>query len=280
LAGIRAAHPEGRLLAGGTDVGLLVTKQHQDLATLIYVGHVPELRRLETTATHIEVGAGVTLTDVFDYLVPVYPDLREGMRRFASPPIGNAGTLGGNIANGSPIGDSMPALMALGASVVLRRGRRTREVALDEFYVAYQKTALEPGELLERVRIPRPTPGRQFRAYKISKRFDQDISAVCGAYCVDLEAGRGRGGRIAYGGLAAVPKRATRCEHSLSGREWSEASLTTAQMELDHDFAPITDMRASSDYRRLVRGTYSIGSSWRRPGIQRRGPVCWPIRSK
>jgi xanthine dehydrogenase small subunit len=252
LAAIRAAHPEARLLAGGTDVGLWVTKQHQDLATLIYVGQVPELRRLETTTTHVEVGAGVTLTDAFNRMAPVYPDLREVMRRFASPPIRNAGTLGGNIANGSPIGDSMPALMALGATLVLRRGRRTREVALDEFYVAYQQTVLEPGEFLERVRIPRPAPQSQLRAYKISKRVDQDISGVCGAYRIELERGMVRDVRIAYGGMAAVPKRATRCELSLRGRQWSEASLTDALGELDHDFAPITDLRASSDYRRVV----------------------------
>ena len=252
LAALRDAHPDARILAGGTDVGLWVTKQQRDLPTLIYVGHVAELTRIETTDTHVEVGAAATLTDAFEVLAALYPDLREVARRFASPPIRNAGTLGGNVANGSPIGDSLPALIALGATLVLRRGGRTRELPLDEFYLAYQKTAMRPGEFLERIRIPRLPAGRSFRTYKISKRLEQDISAVCGAYAVELEAGTVRDMRIAYGGMAATPRRATRCERALVGREWSEASVTAASAALDEDYVPITDMRASAGYRQLV----------------------------
>src|SRR5207249_1556563 len=206
LAAIRDSYPDARVLAGGTDVGLWVTKQHKDLPTVIYVGNVAELKALEVTDSHIEVGAGVTLTDAAPVLARHYPDLDELFRRFASPPIRNAGTLGGNIANGSPIGDSMPAFITLGTTLVLRKGATTRELPLDEFYLAYQKTALRPGEFVESIRIPLPRPNREFRTYKISKRFDQDISAVCGAYCIDLDGKRVSGIRIAYGGMASTPK--------------------------------------------------------------------------
>src|SRR5438270_2941050 len=189
LAAWRDAHPDARILAGGTDVGLWVTKQHRDLNTLIYVGNVAELKRIEVTETHIDVGAAASLTDAFAELVLHYPELDELCRRFASPPIRNAGTLGGNIANGSPIGDAMPMLMALGARLTLRRGAQTRELPLDEFYLGYQKTALEPAEFLERVTIPLRDAAAIVRSYKISKRFDQDISAVCGGYCLHVSGG-------------------------------------------------------------------------------------------
>ncbi len=252
LAALRDAHPDARLLAGGTDVGLWVTKQHRDLDTVIYVGGVAELKRIDVTDGHVELGAAVSLTDAFAELVVHFPVLNELFLRFASPPIRNAGTLGGNIANGSPIGDSMPVLMAIGTTLLLRKGNRTREMPLDEFYVAYQKTALEPGEFLERVRIPRRAATAQVRSYKISKRFDQDISAVCGGYCIELEDGVVRGVSIAYGGVAATPKRAVRCERALAGRPWTEDIVKAAMAELDKDYTPLSDMRASAAYRRLV----------------------------
>jgi len=252
LADVRAEHPDARLLAGGTDVGLWVTKQHKDLPAIIYVGDVAELKTIRTTEAGIDIGAAASLTDAYGALVGEYPELGELCRRFASPPIRNAGTLGGNIANGSPIGDSMPALMVLGATLVLRKGRGTREVALDEFYLAYQKTALEPGEFVERVRVPRRDRSSRLRTYKVSKRFDQDISAVCGAFRLALEHGTIAEARVAYGGMAATPRRATTAEAALAGREWSEATAKAAMAALDRDFAPINDMRASAAYRRSV----------------------------
>ena len=252
LAALVDAHPDARLLAGGTDVGLWVTKQHRDIHTVIYVGNVAELKRMQSSDSHIEIGAAVSLTDAFDELVKHYPQLDELFRRFASPPIRNAGTLGGNIANGSPIGDSMPVLVAVGTTLVLRKGNRTRELPLDEFYLAYQKTALSPGEFVESIRVPRPAPNAQVRSYKISKRFDQDIAAVCGAYRIELDDGVVRDVRVAYGGMAATPKRAIRCERALLDRPWNEDIVNAAMAELDHDFSPITDMRASAGYRRLV----------------------------
>jgi len=252
LAELRVAHPDARLVAGGTDVGLWVTKQHRDLDEVIHVGDVAELAQVALTDTHVEIGAAASLTDAFAALVGHYPELDELFRRFASPPIRNAGTLGGNIANGSPIGDSMPALIALDTMLVLRNGARTRELPLDAFYVAYQKTALEPGEFVERIRVPRPDGTALVRSYKISKRFDQDISAVCGGYRIAVEDGVVRSARIAYGGVAAIPKRAPACERALVGRPWTEETVRAAMAALDRDYAPLTDMRASAAYRRLV----------------------------
>ncbi len=252
LAELVERHPEARILAGGTDVGLWVTKFHWDLDTIIYIGEVDELKRLEVTDGHIEVGAAVTLTDAMAAIGERFADMGEIYRRFASPPIRNAATLCGNIANGSPIGDSMPGLIALGATLVLRRGAATRELPLDEFYLAYQKTALEPGEFVERVRIPLDPADRQFRTYKIAKRFDQDISAVCGAFSVRLEGGRAHDVRVCYGGMAAIPQRAGNCERELEGSDWNESTIEAAMAALDGDYTPIDDMRSSAGYRRLV----------------------------
>jgi xanthine dehydrogenase small subunit len=252
LAALREAHPDARILAGGTDVGLWVTKQLKDLHTVIYVGNVAELAQVETSDAALDIGAAVSLTDAFTAIVRRVPECAEVARRFASPPIRNAGTLGGNIANGSPIGDSMPLLIALDTTLVLRRGRRVREMPLDAFYLAYQKTALEPGEFLERVRIPLPSAGAHVRSYKISKRFDQDISAVCSGYRVELADGEVRDARIAYGGVAAIPKRAPICERALIGKPWTEETVRAAMAALDHDYSPLTDMRASASYRRSV----------------------------
>ncbi|MCZ6727818.1 MAG: xanthine dehydrogenase small subunit [Acidobacteria bacterium] len=245
-------YPDAYILAGGTDIGLWVTKHHMDLDTVIYLGDVAELKVLAASQTHIEIGAAVTITDAHALIDSHFPDMGEMYRRFASPPIRNAATIGGNVANGSPIGDSMPGLIALGASLVLRRGPESRELPMDEFYLAYQKTALEPGEFVERVRVPLEPSDRHFRTYKITKRFDQDISAVCAAYCFRLEDGRARDVRICYGGMAAIPQRASECEQALEGREWNESTLAAGMAALDRDYTPIEDMRASAEYRQMV----------------------------
>jgi xanthine dehydrogenase small subunit len=203
------------------------------------------------TGTHIEIGAAVTLTDAMPAILAHYPELEELMLRFASPPIRNAGTLGGNIVNGSPIGDSMPALLVLDASLLLRHGEESRELPLADFYLGYQRNARASGEILERVRIPLPG-NSAVRSYKVSKRFDQDISAVCGAFRVKLAGSRIVAARVAYGGLAAVPSRAAGAEHILEGAEWSEQTARDAMAALESDFEPISDMRASSAYRKLV----------------------------
>jgi xanthine dehydrogenase small subunit len=256
LARLLASHPEATVLAGGTDVGLWVTKQHRELKTVIYTGRVTELKKIAVNATHIEIGAAVTLSDAMTTLVEHYPDLEELFLRFASPPIRNAGTLGGNIANGSPIGDSMPALMVADASLVLCRGRSRREVALDDFYLDYQKSDLRPNEFIETVRIPLPESGVVLRSHKLSKRFDQDISAVCTAYRLELDGERAVSFRMACGGLAATIKRATNCEAAVVGEQWNEATIDTAMQALADDFEPISDMRASAAYR--LRATQNL----------------------
>ncbi|MGH6913382.1 MAG: xanthine dehydrogenase small subunit, partial [Geminicoccales bacterium] len=252
LARLVGEFPDATLLAGGTDVALRVTKELRDLPVVIFTGRVQELQGITVSATHIEIGAAVTLTDAMLPILEHYPEFEELLLRFASPPIRNAGTLGGNVANGSPIGDSMPALLALDAVLVLRQGAKLRELPLRDFYLDYRQTALEPGELLERVRIPLPVQKAVFRTYKVSKRFDQDNSAVCGAYWLEVDCDRVTGARIAYGGMAAVPKRAMEAEAALIGGEWNEASVRQAMAALARDFRPLGDMRSSADYRRQV----------------------------
>jgi len=249
LAGLRTRLPAARMLAGGTDVGLWVTKQHRQLGDVIYVGNVAELAVVEQTDAGLAIGAAVSLTDAAEALVRVFPELDELFRRFASPPIRNAGTLAGNVANGSPIGDSMPPLIALGARVVLRRGDARRELPLEDLYLAYQTTAIAPGEFVERVIVPARRPDLFFATYKISKRFDQDISAVCAAFALDVVGDRIRSARVAFGGMSATPKRATACEATLAGGEWSHDTCEAAATALARDYAPIGDMRASAEYR-------------------------------
>ena len=245
-------NPDATILAGGTDVGLWVTKQHKVLTTVIYTGQVRELRSLSVNDSNIEIGAAVSLSDAVPVIVEHYPHLRELFVRFASPPIRNAGTLGGNVANGSPIGDSMPALMAAGATLVLRSADGTREVSLDDFYHDYMVNDLKSGEFLASLRLPLPEAGVELRSYKISKRFDQDISAVCAAFRLKLDDGKVDDIRIAFGGMAATIKRAPNCEQALQGQTWNEAAVERAMDALADDFAPIGDMRATADYRRRV----------------------------
>lgn len=256
FADLLSEHPDATILAGGTDVGLWVTKQHRVLDTIIYTGRVIELCKLETSKTHIEIGAAVTISDAMDVIVANYPGLSEVFLRFGSPPIRNAGTLGGNIANGSPIGDSMPALMVAGTMLNLRSAAGEREVALDEFYLDYQVTDLKPGEFIASVRVPLPTDGVVLRSHKLSKRFDQDISAVCTAYRLQLDGDRVTDFAMACGGMAATIRRATHCEAALVGEAWNEESVARASAALAKDFSPIDDMRASADYR--LRGAQNL----------------------
>jgi xanthine dehydrogenase small subunit len=254
LAQAYAAAPDSLLLAGSTDIGLWVTKQMRELPPLIYLGEVAELKHMCETEGMLEIGAAVRLTEAYAAIVRHYPMLDEIGNRFASPPIRNAGTLCGNIANGSPIGDSMPFLITLGASVELRRGDQTRSLPLEELYLGYQKKALLAGEFVTAVRIPLPQAGYAVASYKIAKRFDQDISAVCGAYALKLCDGAVTDARIAYGGMAAIPQRALRTEASLVGQPWSEATIETALHSIAEDYTPLTDMRASDRYRLQVAG--------------------------
>jgi xanthine dehydrogenase small subunit len=252
LAQTLQQYPDATILAGGTDVGLWVTKQHRELDIVIYTGGVEELKEQRKTKTHLEIGAAVSLTDAMQTIIEYFPSLEELFLRFASPPIRNAATLGGNVANGSPIGDSMPALLVLDASLVLRKGDERRTLPLVDFYIDYMRNALQPGEFLEKILIPLPLDGACVESYKISKRFDQDISTVCGAYRLVLDGDDVADIKIAYGGMAAIPKRAEHCEQALIGKTWSESLVGEAIKELDRDFSPISDMRSSAAYRRRI----------------------------
>jgi xanthine dehydrogenase small subunit len=223
----------------------------RELDHIIYLGRVEELGRMTQDQGWLEIGAGVTLDDAYGAVCAHYPQLAEMRQRFASLPIRNAGTLGGNVANGSPIGDSMPWLIALGAQVVLHGVAGSRVLALEELYLGYQKKDMQPGEFVAAVRVPLPQPqaALHFRTYKLSKRFDQDISAVCAAFALTLEQGRVGDIRIAFGGMAATPKRAAAAEAALRGRAWDEATLAAAMAAMDQDYAPLSDMRASASYR-------------------------------
>jgi xanthine dehydrogenase small subunit len=202
----------------------------------------------------LEIGAAASLTDAYRAIVEKYPMLDELAERFGSPPVRNSGTLCGNIANGSPIGDSMPVLMALGAEVILRRGATERTLALEQLYRGYREMALGGGEFVRAVRVPLPRESRIVATYKVSKRFDQDISAVCGGFAVTLRGNTVVHARIAFGGMAAIPKRAAQCEAALNGRPWSAATMRAAVKALEGDFQPIDDMRASAAYRKRVAG--------------------------
>jgi xanthine dehydrogenase small subunit len=222
----------------------------RELNDIIYLGHVDALKTVAEDGGMLEIGAGVSLTDAYAALCKHYPDqLGEMWQRFASLPIRNAGTLGGNVANGSPIGDSMPWMIALGSEVVLRGPSGTRTLPLEAFYLDYQKKDLRADEFVQAVRVPLPRAAVQFRTYKLAKRFDQDISAVCAAFALTLDGGLVREARIAFGGMAATPKRAALAEAALNGKPWSEANLAVAMDALAQDYQPLSDMRASSEYR-------------------------------
>lgn len=252
LAEVYAANPDARLVAGGTDLALEVTQFHRALPLLIHVGQVAEMKQVVITDRYIEIGAAAPLTDCYAALAADYPDFGELLQRFASLQIRNQGTLGGNIGNASPIGDSPPLLIALGAEIVLRHGADTRTLPLQDFFLDYKVTARQPGEFIEKVRVPRATPQRLFRAYKVSKRLDDDISAVCAAFDLQLEGGVIADARVAFGGMAAIPKRAAACEATLKGAPWNQQTVEAACDALAEDFTPLTDFRASREYRLLV----------------------------
>ena len=252
LLAARAAHPDAQVVAGCTDVGLWVTKQHKQFARILDVTRVAELRQVQQDAHHITLGAAVTLTDAFAALTAQWPQLHTFATRFAGLPVRNSGTLGGNVANGSPIGDSMPLLIALRAQVVLASTRGERTLPLEKLYTGYRQNVMAADELLVRIVVPRPGVTEALRAYKISKRFDDDISAVCLVINLDIEADVVRHASIGAGGVAATPARAHQTEAALTGQPWTAETVKKAAAALQAEFNPISDMRASGAYRRTV----------------------------
>ncbi|MES2281042.1 MAG: xanthine dehydrogenase small subunit [Pseudomonadota bacterium] len=250
----RAAHPEAQIVAGCTDVGLWVTKMHIQFERILDVTQVAELRRVEHYPQHIAIGAAVSLTDAFAALVADRPQLKTFANRFAGLPVRNSGTLGGNVANGSPIGDSMPLLIALGANVVLMSVRGHRELPLEKLYTGYRKNVMAPDEVLAWIKVPKAVPGEDLKAYKISKRYDDDISAVCLAINLKIDSGKVSHASIGAGGVAATPVRAAKTEAALTGQSWTQATVQQAMAALRAEFSPISDMRASGAYRSQVLG--------------------------
>ena len=247
LAAWYLANPQGRLIAGATDVGLWVTKGLRDLGPVAFIAGVEDLRGVTVTDTDIRIGATTTISELRRAIAPYHPAFAELLRRYASEQVRNAATIGGNIANGSPIGDAPPVLIALGATLHLRRGEARRAIPLESFFLDYGRQDRAPGEFVEAVTIPRQPD--TLRVSKLSKRFDQDISAVCGAFAITVDAGRVTSARIAFGGMAGIPKRAVQAEAALTSAAWCEATIEAACGALEADFTPLSDMRASAAYR-------------------------------
>jgi xanthine dehydrogenase small subunit len=251
-ADLLSAYPDAHMLSGGTDVGLWVTKFHIGLPVIIYTGNVADLRSMEETPAGLRIGASVTYAEAFGALAKFGPSMEDLLRRLGSAHIRNAGTLGGNIANGSPIGDGMPPLIALGAKITLRSKNGAREVALEDYFPDYKKQDKKPGEFLESVFIPKLSADTKFATYKVSKRFDQDISAVCAGFALQMAGDTVVSAKLAYGGMAGTPKRAMQAEAALAGQILNAETIAKAQAALDEDFKPLSDMRASADYRQTV----------------------------
>ncbi len=259
LAELVAAHPQATLVAGATDVGLWVTKAMKRLDPVIYLGRIEALRAISNEGDHLRFGAMAGHIDVRTALAALSPQLDELMRRFGGEQVRNAGTIGGNVANGSPIGDLPPALIALDATLVLARrggtGIERRSIPLESFFIEYRKQDRRPGEFVEAVLVPKQAEGVLFHASKVSKRFDEDISAVCGAFRLTLGSdGRISEARLAYGGMAGIPKRAAAAEAALVGQRWNEMAVTAVIAALSQDFTPLDDMRASAQYRLKIAG--------------------------
>lgn len=249
LAELLAEHPGARLVAGATDVGLWVTKGLQTIDTLIFLGDIPELARIDETLDGLTIGATVRYADAHDAFARLHPDLGELTRRLGGLQIRNAGTIGGNIANGSPIGDGPPAFIALGATLTVRGIDGSRTMPLEDYFIAYGKQDLRPGEFVESLHIPRPGRDDVIHISKLTRRFDSDITAVCGAFKLTVRDDEITAARVAFGGMAATPKRATGCEAALTNHPFTLTTVQAARDALRADYAPLTDVRGSASYR-------------------------------
>ena len=252
LLQLRARHPSAQLVAGCTDVGLWVTKQHQQFTRVLDLTRVAELRRIARTPTHTTMGAAVTLADAFAALVADRPQLHPFATRFAGLPVRNSGTLGGNIANGSPIGDAMPLLIALNSTVVLASVRGERALPLEQLYTGYRQNVMAPDEVLAWIKVPLTAAHENTQVYKISKRFDDDISAVCLGVNLHIDGGMVTNASIGVGGVADTPVRALQTEAALRGQPWTLTTVQRAMAVLRGEFTPLSDMRASAAYRTAV----------------------------
>jgi xanthine dehydrogenase small subunit len=253
LARLYAENPSATLVSGATDVGLWVTKFMRDIGPMIFIGHLEDLQTIAETEGELVLGAGVTYTMATGAISRHFPQLDELWMRIGGGQVRNAGTIGANIANGSPIGDTPPPFIALGAHIILRKGNERREVRLRDYFIAYGKQDRQPGEFVESIKIPYLPDGEKLACYKVTKRKDEDISALCGAFRVFVNDDGNVGMvRIAFGGMAATPKRAVAVEEALIGQPWTAATIEAALPAFATDYQPLTDMRASAEYRLLA----------------------------
>ncbi|MGE3146502.1 MAG: xanthine dehydrogenase small subunit [Pseudorhodoplanes sp.] len=249
LADARRRHPDALLLAGGTDLGLLASKERRAFPVIVSTAHVAEMRATATREGTLSIGAAVTYTEALPQIERHYPAFGEIVRRIGSRQIRNLGTLAGNVANASPIGDTIPCLIAIGAEVVLDADGNSRRMKVEDFITGYRKTALGPGEVIVALDLPLPAKGATFRAYKLSKRFDQDISTVIAAFALTLKGNKVESIRAAFGGMAVKSARAMHLEAALAGKPWTAAALQDADALIARDFAPMTDQRGTAAYR-------------------------------
>ena len=242
---------DANFLSGGTDLSLSVTKERKDISSIIYMNSIRELNYIKNNNKYIEIGASTPLIELESYIKKYYPDFTKILKRYGSPQIRNVATVAGNIATASPIGDCLPLLLSLNAQIVLQDLKKTKILFLDNFYVSYRKTNLKKGQFISSIRIPL-FKGNIFKSYKVSKRFDDDISSVCAAFNLEIVKNKVQRARIAYGGMAVIPKRAIYCEKILSNSLVTDEIIDKAKRALEKDFKPISDMRASRLYRMEV----------------------------
>jgi len=252
LAQLVAQYPQAKLLAGGTDLVLSVTQNMAQIQTMISMGNVSELAQINETTDMLSIGAMVSYQDSHKILTKHYPEFGQMLYRLGSTQVRNSGTLGGNVGNASPIGDTPPVLIALGAKLLLRKGQGTREISVEDYFIDYKVTKLEPGEFIQSIEIPKATSKKQLKVFKISKRLDDDISTVLACFCVEFSNQKVTDIKIAYGGMAGIPKRAFACEQALMCKEPTEQNISLAMTALSTDFSPLSDVRASSKYRMQV----------------------------
>ncbi|WP_319518926.1 xanthine dehydrogenase small subunit [uncultured Martelella sp.] len=253
LADVLAEYRDATIVAGSTDVGLWVTKQMRALNPMVFINHLEELQTITETEKSIIIGAGVTYTEAFPALAKAIPAFARLIDRIGGEQVRNMGTIGGNVANGSPIGDTPPALIALNATLTLQSQNGTRSIALEDYFLDYGKQDRRPGEFVLSLTVPKPALDAHYAVYKVSKRREEDISALCGAFCLQLTAdGTVEKIRIAYGGMAGTPKRAPHVEAALAGKPWTSETVEAARPAFESDYQPMTDMRATAAYRMLA----------------------------
>jgi xanthine dehydrogenase small subunit len=253
FADVLENNPGGTIVAGSTDVGLWVTKFMREIGPVVFLSHLDDLRQISEGGDGLTLGAGVSYTEAYPAIIRHFSQLTELWNRIGGQQVRNMGTVGGNVANGSPIGDTPPALIGLGATVLLRKGKIRRSVPIENYFIEYGKQDRSLGEFVEAIQIPYLGADDLYGVYKISKRLDEDISSVCGAFRIVLdERGRVKSAVIAFGGMAGTPKRAGAVEQALVGAVWDEGAIEKAIAAFSNDFTPLTDWRASADYRLLV----------------------------